>query len=589
MGRWLAATAVVALLGVGAIGIRHWLTSEPLPTSNRYRITQDWRDGFIDPSGTVVIEPKLDNATGFRNGYAVITERGKHKLIDIHGKVVLESDDFEPTWPPGEGGLIEANDGRGRCGFVMLDGTVAVPFEYANVMEFHQGRAAAIRDSSGKWGYIDTKGRVVVDFIYDFPGEFVNSRAMVRRGPMFGYIDPEGNEVIPLQYSSAATFRGGLAPVQEPNGNWRYIDTAGRTVIHGPFKQAGTFSEGLAAVMLPEQRLWGFIDGTGQLMIEPQFESVSEFSEGLCGAVAPKREGYFGLGAGQPMGFIDESGAFVITFDPESIDTSVTVGGRTWQDFSDGLAWVRLNDRQGYVDRYGTFVWSCALDDASEWAAIRIENAAASVKPADRLWAAIKQNDLESAEAILDKHPDAIPPGERGHVLGLEAIDAASPEYLELLIGHGLDVKYQWYDASTLLHKLARAGERPTVAMAQSVLAAGADPNVKNSEGETPLHCVAGCIGDPAAKVDVATLLLESGAICDERNIIGETPLHSAVRYEDFKLAAALLAHGADPDIADASGKTARAMLETELAKLPAGDPQRTAIEGALRTAPWAP
>jgi len=50
-----------------------------------------------------------------------------------------------------------------------------------------------------------------------------------RKGDKWGYIDKEGNMVIPPVYDEAHIFSGGLAPVKF-NSKWGYIDTKGDIV-----------------------------------------------------------------------------------------------------------------------------------------------------------------------------------------------------------------------------------------------------------------------------------------------------------------------------------------------------------------------
>jgi hypothetical protein len=50
----------------------------------------------------------------------------------------------------------------------------------------------------------------------------------------YGFIDREGNEVIPLQYVNAGYFRNGIAAVQNFDGKWGFIDPMGKHLT--PFK-----------------------------------------------------------------------------------------------------------------------------------------------------------------------------------------------------------------------------------------------------------------------------------------------------------------------------------------------------------------
>lgn len=96
---------------------------------------------------------------------------------------------------------------------------------------------------------------------------------------------------------------------------------------------------------------------------------------------------------------------------------------------------------------------------------------------------------------------------------------------------------------------LAAASEQGQAAV-RELLARGADPNAKrNGSGETPLHWV--------EDAEIAGLLIEAGADANVRDEQGETPLHAAVRRQkDDALIARLVAGGADVSARDALGNT---------------------------------
>jgi ankyrin repeat protein len=71
---------------------------------------------------------------------------------------------------------------------------------------------------------------------------------------------------------------------------------------------------------------------------------------------------------------------------------------------------------------------------------------------------------------------------------------------------------------------LVDAVRRGDVQEVARLLAAGADPNVKDLDGHTPLHIAA-----EQCRADLAELLLRHGADPNAKNVRGKTPLHRAV------------------------------------------------------------
>ena len=85
------------------------------------------------------------------------------------------------------------------------------------------------------------------------------------------------------------------------------------------------------------------------------------------------------------------------------------------------------------------------------------------------------------------------------------------------------------------------------------LLGKGADPNIANNRGETPLTIAASL-----DMTDAVDLLLKIGARADEPNATGETPLIAAVLRRDLPMVRVLLAGGAQPERTDSSGRSAR-------------------------------
>jgi truncated hemoglobin YjbI len=109
------------------------------------------------------------------------------------------------------------------------------------------------------------------------------------------------------------------------------------------------------------------------------------------------------------------------------------------------------------------------------------------------------------------------------------------------------------YSGRTLLHGAAAAGNVATVEL---LLRLGADPNITDSGGHTPLYCVANeCKVSGAANVVHA--LVQAGASVDACDGAKHcTALHMAARRGNVEVAEALLDHGAGIEVRDSLGET---------------------------------
>ena len=185
-------------------------------------------------------------------------------------------------------------------------------------------------EQNGKFGYIDEQGDTLIPFIYDDAAPFSEGLAKVKQNGKYGYIDKSGNVVIPFIYDKAKSFSEGLVAVN-PNGRWGYIDKSGNEVIPFIYSGAADFSEGLADV---KEYKWGYIDKSGNVVIPFIYDFTWKFSDGLARV---KQNGKWG--------FVDKSGNEVIPFKYDRAN-----------EFSDGLAGVMQYGKYGYIDKSGNVV-----------------------------------------------------------------------------------------------------------------------------------------------------------------------------------------------------------------------------------------
>ncbi len=97
------------------------------------------------------------------------------------------------------------------------------------------------------------------------------------------------------------------------------------------------------------------------------------------------------------------------------------------------------------------------------------------------------------------------------------------------------------------------AGPENDVAKIHRLIAAGADANLADKAGMTPLHFAA-----QDGNVEAAMILLDAGADVDPQDSYGNTPLWKAVFSSkgDGKLIVLLRSRGADPLLENANGET---------------------------------
>lgn len=234
---------------------------------------------FIDTAGRQPFSQQYDNVQPFSHGFAPVRKYERWGVIDHSGREVLTTM-FEQMTPILDDTLFFAGDESGLALYDARMKPLTKPV-YTWTGTIHDGRISVQRD--GKYGFLDRQGREVIPCIYDETSFFFMNRAKVRLGDRFGIIDTAGRIVLPIEYECHSeknrmyVYRDSLALVGR-DGKYGYVDLDGNLVIPFYFEDAYQFSEGLASVQYNGR--WGYIDTHGDIFLPFIFDLASPYQWG---------------------------------------------------------------------------------------------------------------------------------------------------------------------------------------------------------------------------------------------------------------------------------------------------------------------
>lgn len=257
------------------------------------RSPQVFNAGFIDEHGKIVISPRFEDATNFREGRASVRLNQLWGAIDEHGNLLFPCTRLYPLLFVNGFAIIRTklNENEERRGYLQLDGTMLVEPKYVLASNFECGMAWV---SDGEMhGFINEKGEEVIPLVFQDVRDFGEGVAPVKLDGKWGYIDPVGNSVIRPQFEAAMTFREGLARVSV-GGLWGFIDHSGAFVIEPQFAMVYDFHSGLSVTGWKKRGPKGYINKSGRCVIEPAYEHAKNFSEGFaCVTASNQRFSHF--------------------------------------------------------------------------------------------------------------------------------------------------------------------------------------------------------------------------------------------------------------------------------------------------------
>jgi len=213
--------------------------------------------GYLDKEGQWAIRPNFADAHTFSEGLAaVLVKEGSWGFIDTSGSLVV---------PP------QFNEAFGfHCGIAIvrkLDNTLACYSRAKDAFIFEDGK----KQVSFMGNFSDDRCRVVLK----------NPNSESRQKYYMGYLDVDGNMVIPAKLYDCRDFADGVAPVRtKHNSPWKYIDKEGQTVIEDSYYDAYPFSEDRAVIVDKEGR-YGCINRKGETIIQPRLAYLGETHEGM--------------------------------------------------------------------------------------------------------------------------------------------------------------------------------------------------------------------------------------------------------------------------------------------------------------------
>lgn len=323
--------------------------------------------GYIDRDGNEVVAPQYDGGTGAVNPYGIsIVGKKSYEIVgeylfNIHDKALVDDQRYSSLKRFGSvlfnshGAFLSSRTGKPivdfpyqsiqplggdrqdlavvrwekNIGLIDTSLTELLPVEYTHIGAVHRGRMKI--KQNGRWGFADEHYRIRIPIIYDDATYFGDANLTeVTQDQKKGVIDRYGREIIPPLYTRISFDPSCTRIYAEKSEGIDIYNNQGRLLQATDFQYTGFYGR-KNHVAFRQDGLMGFMDYDFNILLEPEFERIGPFYDGLAWVVLKDRGGY-----------INERFELVIPVQFENLD-----------NFALGLAKVKNDGREYYINTQG--------------------------------------------------------------------------------------------------------------------------------------------------------------------------------------------------------------------------------------------
>lgn len=259
-----------------------------------------------------------------------------------------------------------------------------------------------------RYGFVNTDGNVMIPPKYQVVSDFQEGYAIAKLNTIFGALDTSGKTVIPFEYDGIAPPQEGLFRVKKGNGakgRWGVVNLQNKLVIPYGFQAIGDFVNGEATIV--QNGKFGLISKTGKVLIPTiiEVEKMDPFENGIA---------WVGRGrdvqevAGEiriiytKQGYVTRTGSFIIPPNFEHIEDFPKI----WKA-QKGLCLVRKEGRVGYFDYKGNAVLPTLYYFVDDFEKIWKENKGITKVSNDELFGYVNHHGQEVTPVLFDEISEA--------------------------------------------------------------------------------------------------------------------------------------------------------------------------------------
>lgn len=303
---------------------------------------KDKKWGWVNEEGREIVVPQFDEVLFSTKEKLVVKKDNKIFLVDGQGKVIQEIHADRKSILLTEEALIFEQ----RPTFYLVDllRSKYQQLQYDEVGDISDGAIVVKKD--GRYGYVDINGQEVIPPENVAASFSTDQLLFVKRSLQDGFVAYDKELKIQFQLPKDLFFLGpfqsGRAKVMNAQGLMGFIDRSGHLVVPCKYPLVGDYHYG-KAIYRSVNGLFGYLNTDGKEVIPAVYQFVSDFDV----------SGYAAVVKDQKFGFIDEKGGVTIAFQYDMV-----------LSLSNGVASVKKDGKVGYVNMQNKVLVPFTFDEA---------------------------------------------------------------------------------------------------------------------------------------------------------------------------------------------------------------------------------
>lgn len=264
---------------------------------NLYQILKNNKYGIVDSEFNIIVEPindKIDN----NNKRSLIINKNKLEVLDNKTRIkkVEQINNFQ-----------QARLGVGNTIYFKRGNKWGVINKNKEIIDAKYDELINLNDKNLLVGYIkddiyliNIEKNIEEKLGYENYSIEAENAIMVMKQNKIGYIDGNGQEIIPLKYDGGFYFSKYRDFIQlKENGKWKLLNLKTMEQIELPYSDLGEYKD--EYMVAEKERKYGYIDKNGEEKIPFKYSIAEDFKDGL--GVVASSNGY---------GVIDKNGREII-------------------------------------------------------------------------------------------------------------------------------------------------------------------------------------------------------------------------------------------------------------------------------------